>query len=326
MFDMIKNGIKKPGVTGTPRHGFTLIELLVVIAIIAILAAMLLPVLNKAKQRAQAISCMNNSKQIALATLTYANDFADLFLPNPDDANPPVGYCWITALAEGGMPNDSATSYPNNHAFDSDILKDPTHDLLVPYIGGAVGIFVCPADPRQGLYQGTDPAKVGQIVNVARSISMNQGVGCIDPGFAAANGGNTHSGIPSLPTSGPWLTGTPNGNQHNSPWATFGKTTDFHGVSPSDIFLMVDENPYSINDASLAVDAGSPRWIDIPSSLHGNACGLSFCDGHSEIHKWRTTQLQLTEHKADNSPTATAGGLSDPDWGWLTQHATIKMQ
>jgi prepilin-type N-terminal cleavage/methylation domain-containing protein/prepilin-type processing-associated H-X9-DG protein len=323
---MFKTGTDQSKGTGTQQRGFTLIELLVVIAIIAILAAMLLPVLSRAKQRAQGISCMNNSKQLALAALTYANDFSDLFLPNPDDANPTTGYCWVTALAEGGMPNDPATTYPNNHAFDPDILKDPTQDLVAPYIGNAVGVFVCPADPRHGLYDGSDSSKAGQMVNVARSVAMNQGVGCVDPGFEANGENPPHSGAPGMPTSGPWLTGTPRGNKHNAPWATFGKTTDFHGVSPSDIFLMIDENPYSINDASLAVDAGSPMWIDIPSSTHGNACGLSFCDGHSEIHKWRTTQLQLTAHKTANTPMATAGGLSDPDWGWLTHHATIRMQ
>jgi prepilin-type N-terminal cleavage/methylation domain-containing protein/prepilin-type processing-associated H-X9-DG protein len=286
------------------RRAFTLIELLVVIAIIAILAAMLMPVLSRAKQRAQGASCLNNGKQLMLALHLYANENNDFYPPNPDDGNTDAGYNWCGGSAGIGGPQE----------FDPDVLLDPKRSLLIKYLGQDPKLFKCPADLRTGVYQGANPSLIGQIVPAARTFSMSQAVGTIDPGFAADY--SSHSGVPNLPVTGPWLTGVWHQNLHNNPWRTFGKLSDAGPPSPSDLWVFVDEDASGLNDAAFAVDMVNEVWLDAPGTYHNLGCGFAFADGHSETHQW------------DYRSRKELGDISDPrdesDWQWLTAHTSAK--
>jgi len=153
---------------------------------------------------------------------------------------------------------------------------------LINYLGGSASLFRCPADTRQGLYQGTDPSMIGRVVPAARTFAMSQAVGTIDPGFDAGTG---HSGIPNLSVHGPWLNNQET-HRRNSPWFTYGKATEIHAPGPSMLWVLVDEDAKGLNDAAFAFGMENPAWIDVPGTYHNIGCGFAFADGHSETRHW----------------------------------------
>jgi prepilin-type N-terminal cleavage/methylation domain-containing protein len=264
-----------------PKRGFsafTLLELLTVIAIIAIIAALLLPAMSKAKQRAQGILCLNGGKQIMFAMTLYGSENNDFFPPNPDDANTLPGYNWCSGNASIGGADE----------FNPDVLKDPGRNLLTSYLEGNTSVFHCPGDKRLGVYTGTEPALKGQTIPAARTFSMNQAVGTIDPGFDASGPGpgGTHSGVPNLSVNGPWLNNRYN-HRRNSPWFTYGKLSSMNRPGPAMTWVLLDEDPVHINDAAFGFGMESPQWFDVPGTYHNSGCGFAFADAHSEAHKWR---------------------------------------
>ena len=138
------------------RAAFTLIELLVVIAIIAILASLLLPVLAQAKVKTQAAKCISNLKQLQTGWQMYANDFADILLPNApggDQLATNLGWCG-TAMESW----DSVAVNTNQSYYGSTVIA--------PYLGGQMKVCKCPGD--------IVPSANGQRL---RSYSMNGQMG-----------------------------------------------------------------------------------------------------------------------------------------------------
>jgi prepilin-type N-terminal cleavage/methylation domain-containing protein/prepilin-type processing-associated H-X9-DG protein len=153
----------RPDPSGPSAAGacaFTLIELLVVIAIIAILAAMLLPALNKAKMKAEGISCVNNLKQVQLALIMYPHDNGDRLAENRGSTI--TSNSWITGNLDWDLPPRAPNPDNTNTAY---LITGE----VGPYVAKSVGAFKCPADKY--------PSARGPR---GRSISMNGFMGDVD--------------------------------------------------------------------------------------------------------------------------------------------------
>ncbi|HYG35023.1 MAG TPA: prepilin-type N-terminal cleavage/methylation domain-containing protein [Clostridia bacterium] len=274
------------------RKAFTLIELLVVIAIIAILAAMILPALGKAKTRAQGIQCMNNTKQLMVAWRMYAEDNRDNLPYSYASVPSAKPYSWIPSGSPLDIaPDPGLEKVQGNWDLENTVKKS----LLWSYCGNSVGIFRCPADISYGI----NPK--GQRVPRPRSVAMSNWVG-----------GN---GDAPPEYKGGWGGG--------GKWIVFRKLSQMQRPGPSKTFVFLDEHQQSINDGYFVVEMdGYPnlprtKIIDYPASYHNNAAGFAFADGHSEIHKWKDPRTYPKRLVFPAPPSA-----NNPDVLWMQEHST----
>ena len=146
---------------------------------------------------------------------------------------------------------------------------------------------------------------------------MNNAVGTIDPGFDATGpgGSGTHSGAPTLSVNGPWLNNVYN-HVRNTPWRTFGKATDAGPPGPALLWVLVDEDLESLNDAAFCFGMEQPVWVDAPGTAHNGGCGFAFGDGHSETHRWRS-RAQKEGQNADITEPA-----DRQDWLWMRERTS----
>jgi prepilin-type N-terminal cleavage/methylation domain-containing protein/prepilin-type processing-associated H-X9-DG protein len=260
---MCKHGINAMSIhprrffaTTLRRAAFTLIELLVVIAVIAILAALLLPTLSKAKEEGRRANCISNLKQLTLCWEMYADDSGGVLCPND----------WIDFFGSGTSGTDfTKTTWCAGNARMDTTTSNIQFGLLYPY-DTQPGIYHCPSDMSR-----IEDAN-GNVLAQARNRSYNM----------------------SQSVNGLGMLVGPEGYAVDVVQPCFEKMTSITNPLPSRLFVFLDENEGTLQDDQFGYpmpnyDPGV--WWDMPSNRHNQGADFSFADGHVEYWRWKVPML-----------------------------------
>lgn len=265
--------------------GFTLIELLVVIAIIAILMAILMPALNRAREQGKRITCEHNLKSLTLAWLMYADDNEEKIV------NGAGGFHYRRG---GAMTNDGSAAdiverawvgkgwgqnWNNANAADSGVSKEMQHravkeGALWP-IANNFDIYKCPTGRRSEYVT-----------------------------YAAVDAAN---GLPRTGTGGGHPTGK--GSRNGKTTLFIKKRTDYGTPTAAERMVFIDEGAMTPDSFATHYAQHGPWWDD-PPSRHGDGTTVSWADGHSSHLKWRAAE---TIKQAEKAQDYYQGG------GWMPQ-------